>query len=86
MSQNPDDKRRGPKPKSHLTSRQIQVMDLLIEGNTFDQAAARLGLVSRCSIGTHVSNVKDKLGAATLSQAVALYLSKPIKKDQGPSK
>jgi NarL family two-component system response regulator LiaR len=56
-----------------LTTRELEVLALLVEGLTNPQIAERL-TVSRSTARAHVSNILSKLGAANRAEAVALAL------------
>lgn len=58
---------------SALTLRQEQVLDLLADGLTNKEIAARLGISWR-TVERHVSDILVRLGATTRSGAVSLYL------------
>jgi DNA-binding CsgD family transcriptional regulator len=56
----------------HLTSRQVEVLDLLARGRTNPQIAEALG-ISLPGAKWHVSEVMNKLGAASREEAVAAW-------------
>jgi DNA-binding CsgD family transcriptional regulator len=58
-------------PWQALTAREVEVLQLLAEGATTAQIAARLG-ISPATARTHVENMRTKLGAATRASLVAL--------------
>lgn len=58
----------------NLTSRQYQVLDGLVSGQTLAEIAHRLGIRTR-SVRHHVDALKSRLGAVSLSQLVARALS-----------
>lgn len=62
---------RGP------TAREREVLDMLADGATDDQIAAKLSL-SPATVQSHVRNAKAKLGARTRAQAVALALHRGL--------
>jgi DNA-binding CsgD family transcriptional regulator len=63
--------RRGrPRHQDVLTPREWQVLDLLRDGLTNDQIAARLG-ISLDTAKFHVSEILSKLGVETRQQAAA---------------
>jgi DNA-binding CsgD family transcriptional regulator len=62
---------RGP------SAREREILDLLADGATDDQIAAKLA-VSPATVQTHVRNAKAKLGARTRAQAVALALQRGL--------
>jgi DNA-binding NarL/FixJ family response regulator len=73
---------RGPRPASRanpalLTSRELQVLELLTEGLSNGDIAQRLFL-SEKTVGHHVSAVLRKLGEPTRSRAVAAALRRRI--------
>lgn len=55
-----------------LTSREWQVLDLLADGHTTAQVAARL-FVSPVTVRRHISSIVEKLGAGNREAAVRLY-------------
>ncbi len=59
------------------TAREREVLELLADGATDGQIAARLEL-SPATVQTHVRNAKAKLGARTRAQAVALSLQRGL--------
>ena len=58
-------------------AREREVLELLADGATDGQIAARLA-VSPATVQTHVRNAKAKLGARTRAQAVALALQRGL--------
>jgi DNA-binding CsgD family transcriptional regulator len=67
----------APTPGREPTAREREVLDLLADGATDDQIAARLHL-SPATVQSHVRNAKAKLGARTRAQAVALALHRGL--------
>jgi two-component system, NarL family, response regulator LiaR len=63
----------GPTPGHDLTSREREVLELMVEGLNNPDIADRL-TVSRSTIKVHVSNILSKLGASSRTEAVALAL------------
>lgn len=65
--------RRSQTPPSHsvLTSREREVADLVVEGLTDHEIAARLGVAAR-TVESHLASARRKLGAANRSHLVAL--------------
>jgi DNA-binding CsgD family transcriptional regulator len=59
------------------TAREREVLDLLADGATDEQIAARLA-VSPATVQSHVRTAKAKLGARTRAQAVALALQRGL--------
>jgi len=57
----------------HLTSREIEVLELLAEGRSNGEIARAL-VVSEATAKSHLARVLRKLGASTRAQAVARYL------------
>jgi DNA-binding CsgD family transcriptional regulator len=73
---------RGPRPSSRgnpagLTSRELEVLALLVQGLSNAEVADRLFL-SEKTVGHHVSAVLRKLGEPTRSRAVAAALRRRI--------
>ena len=62
-----------PKSATALTHRECQVMTLLALGATTSEIAERLG-ISKETVRNHTRNARDKLGAKTRAQAIALAL------------
>jgi NarL family two-component system response regulator LiaR len=56
-----------------LTRRERDVLRLLVEGSSNAQIAQRL-VLSPSTVNFHVSNVLDKLGVASRTQAVSFVL------------
>lgn len=57
-----------------LTSREIDVLDLVASGLATQAIAAELYL-SPHTVKTHVKNAREKLGAGSRAQAVAIHLA-----------
>jgi NarL family two-component system response regulator LiaR len=55
----------------HLTDRELEVLVLLAEGLTNQQSAQRLS-ISVSTLKFHMSNIFDKLGVQTRSEALVL--------------
>ena len=66
-----------PAPGLDLTTREREVLALLIEGLNNAQIAERL-TVSPSTIKSHVSNILSKLGVSSRTEAVSLALKKQI--------
>lgn len=58
----------GPEP---LTPRELEVLQLVGQGQSNDQIALRLGIAPR-TVKVHVQNILGKLGAANRTEAVAI--------------
>ena len=56
-----------------LTSREQQVMDLVVEGNSNKEIAAQLGLSPR-TVEIHRARVMSKMSAASLPDLVRMVL------------
>ena len=54
-----------------LTTREAQVLELLVEGLNQEEIAVRL-VISPKTVGTHIQRVLSKLGVRSRTQAVAL--------------
>jgi NarL family two-component system response regulator LiaR len=63
----------GPTPGHDLTSREHEVLALMVEGLSNPEIAGRLS-VSRSTARAHVSNILSKLGVSNRAEAVALAL------------
>jgi DNA-binding NarL/FixJ family response regulator len=62
-----------PEPRSRLTQREAEVLDLLIDGLHQTQIAEQLVIAPR-TVGKHVEHILAKFGVQTRAQAVALAL------------
>jgi DNA-binding CsgD family transcriptional regulator len=56
-----------------LTPREREILALLAEGLHADEVAQRL-VISPLTVRTHIRNAKDKLGARTAGQAIAMAM------------
>jgi len=63
----------GPKPGHDLTSREQEVLVLIVEGLNNPKIGERL-TISVTTVRSHVSNVFSKLGVSNRSEAIALAL------------
>jgi DNA-binding NarL/FixJ family response regulator len=69
----------SPAVASKLTKRELEVLNLLADGLRSDEIASRL-FISKKTVGTHLDNIRRKLGVRSQVQAVALaYGSGPNK-------
>ena len=66
-----------PSPGSDLTSREREVLALLVEGCNNQQIADTL-VVSVATVKSHVSSILSKLGVSTRTEAVSMALKKKI--------
>ncbi len=64
---------RPPSPGHDLTVRELEVLQLMVSGQTNPEIAASL-VVSPSTVKYHVSNILSKLGAASRTEAVAVAL------------
>jgi DNA-binding CsgD family transcriptional regulator len=69
---------RGPRPTSRanpagLTAREVEVLQLLVDGLSYAEVAGRL-ILSEKTVGHHVSAILRKLGEPTRARAVAAAL------------
>lgn len=64
---------RPAKPDYDLTPRELEVLALLVQGQSNPQIAAEL-VVSRSTVKFHVSSILSKLGVESRTEAVALAL------------
>ena len=62
--------RSGPRARATLSRREQEVLDLIAEGLTNAEIAARL-FISTKTAGHHVSNILMKLGVRSRAEAVA---------------
>ena len=62
-----------------LTEREGEVLELMVEGLTNPEIAARL-VVSKSTVKFHVSSILSKLGASSRTEAVAMALQKELVK------
>jgi NarL family two-component system response regulator LiaR len=69
-------------PNFHLTSREIEVLSLMVKGYTNSDIAQQL-VISPSTAKKHVANVLSKLGATTRTQAVALALQHRLVSSHG---
>ncbi len=60
-----------------LSAREMQVMELLVQGATNKEIAARLHIVER-TVKAHVTSILNKLGVNSRAEAVAVALCKGI--------
>lgn len=62
-----------PRPKDNpLTNREVEVLRLLADGNSYKMAAANLGL-SFHTVNTHIKKIYEKLHVQSLGEAIAFY-------------
>lgn len=67
-----------PRPRMlQLTPRQIQVMDLVVEGHANKEIAARLRISQR-TVENHRAAVMQRMGARSLSHLIRMRLSPPV--------
>ena len=57
----------------HLTDRQRQILELLVEDESLHAIASKLG-VSHATVRNHVQHILGKLGVHSIMEAVAYYL------------
>ena len=61
------------KPNIDLTERELQVLELLVDGLSNSEISERL-VITRATVKYHVSNILSKLGASNRTEAAALAL------------
>lgn len=66
-----------PAPGRDLTSREREVLVLMVEGLNNPEIAGRLG-VSRSTARAHVSNVLSKMGVSNRAEAITLALRRKL--------
>ena len=59
------------KPNIDLTERELQVLELLVDGLSNSEISERL-VITRATVKYHVSNILSKLGASNRTEAAAL--------------
>ena len=71
----------GPEPAAgfHLTPREFEVLELLVEGLNNPEISARL-YISLGTTRTHVSNIFNKLGVSNRAEAITLALRNKLVK------
>ncbi len=62
---------------SRLTNREREVLELLAQGQTRKEIAARF-FIAGATVRTHINNAKAKLGVSSQEEAVAVYLERSI--------
>ena len=58
------------RPATHLTPREMQLVDLIVEGVPIKEIAARLGL-SRNTVGQYLAGLYAKLGVHSRAEVAA---------------
>ena len=64
-------------PCDELTSREQQVLALVVEGATNPQIARRLGIAGS-TVKNHISSIFEKLGVTQRTEAVAVAIKRGI--------
>jgi NarL family two-component system response regulator LiaR len=67
----------GPAEDEGLTSRELEILRLMVHGDSNPDIAEKL-FVSRSTVKFHVSNILMKLGAATRTEAVAMAVQRKL--------
>jgi DNA-binding NarL/FixJ family response regulator len=60
------------KDDNPLTAREVEVLQLLAEGNSYKMAAAQLD-ISFHTVNTHIKKIYEKLHVQSLGEAIAYY-------------
>ncbi|MDX1995555.1 MAG: response regulator transcription factor [bacterium] len=68
---------RPPRPTYNLKPRELEVLALLVEGQTNEQIALKLHL-SRSTVKYHVSTILSKLGVESRTEAVGLAVKEGL--------
>lgn len=68
---------RGPETDFGLTSREKEVLKMMVEGISNPEIASKL-VVSRSTVKFHVSSILSKLGAASRTEAVSIALKNKL--------
>jgi two-component system, NarL family, response regulator LiaR len=66
-----------PRPRRELTSRELEVLQLMVRGLSNQQIAQHL-VVSRATANFHVSSILSKLGVHSRTKAVAVALQEQL--------
>ena len=66
-----------PAQEEGLTSRELEILRLMVHGDTNPDIAEKL-FVSRSTVKFHVSNILMKLGTATRTEAVAVAVQRKL--------
>ncbi|WP_428329233.1 response regulator transcription factor [Mucilaginibacter sp.] len=62
-------------PLANLTSKELSILNLIIEGKSNKEIAA-INYVELSTIKTHINNIYNKLGLSNRKQAVNIYQTK----------
>ncbi|MGH9831265.1 MAG: response regulator transcription factor, partial [Blastocatellia bacterium] len=60
-----------------LTAREVDVLGLIVKGNSNKEIAASLG-ISEATVKTHINNLLGKLGASDRTHAATIALQRGI--------
>jgi len=68
---------RPPEPEYHLTEREQELLQLIVEGSSNSEIASYL-TISLSTVKFHISSILNKLGVSTRTEAAVLALEKHL--------